>query len=63
MDAEGGEYPGTVPVEWLTTVDNPLAEHMHKQVPLSEADFQALLAVSTPNRRVNWQRFRDQGLI
>ncbi len=63
IDGQGNEIEGIVDVAWLCNVDNPLAVHLSKAVPLSQADYQALLDASTPNWKLNWARFRQQGLI
>jgi hypothetical protein len=62
IGAKAGEdvYPGLVDPDWLSKV---FADFVNKEVPLSDADYQALLDISSPNWKLNWQEFRKQGII
>lgn len=62
-DVDGNTYPGVVSPEWLQDPGNPMAVFMSMDVPLSNVDYQSLLDASPPNWRLNWQRFREQGII
>jgi|GEM_PF-2742088 len=57
---DGTQYPGTTSEAYLRTA---FAQFVDLPVPLSEADYQALLAASTHNWQLNWRAFREQGII
>lgn len=58
---QGDKYfPCAVDQNWLKL---NLPDFVNKEVPLLDVDYQALLDASTEIWRLNWQHFRDQGII
>ena len=57
---DGVEYPGEVSLMWVNTV---FADYVGLQVPLTDEQYQGIRAVVSGNWPLNWQRFREQGII
>lgn len=60
VSTQGEACPGIVDPNWLSQA---FAKFINLNVPLSEADYQALLDASSENWKLNWQEFRKQGII
>ena len=54
------ELPGTTTAEFVMETFGTVAD---KTVPLGDGDYESLLTASSHVWRLNWQRFREAGVI
>jgi hypothetical protein len=55
-----GSHPGLTTIDYIQSI---FPDYASKTVPLTADDYSSLLEISTENWKINWEAFRQQGVI